>query len=317
MMPRERFRVLYERYLRDECGPEELEEMFLHFADRGKATDLHDVDFVAGNIGPDIRMDGETFERVWRSVQKQRFQRKAFAPNRWLKVAAAAVFLLAGTFAFRQTQKPQKERTSVYEVVYRNDAHRIEKTELPDGTAVFLKPGSRIVLMTDFADDPARQVLLEGEAFFAVPKRPDRPFVVKSANGFEAKVLGTRFNLKFDGDRQEAVLTEGSLSIENALDKVLLSPRQKAVYVPGRKTFETEQVDTLHYVSWIRGQIHFSDSRLEEVAAEMNRYYGKGTLNIPVRAKGLLFTGYLPADNADRCIEILNKTFANHNIVIN
>jgi len=297
-MPRERMRVLYERYLRDEYSPEELDELLRHFAERGKASDLHDVDFAAGNIGPDIRLDGES-PPVWR--------------KNWHTPAQG----LAGTFVFRQTQKPQKEQISMREVGYRNEAHGIRKVELPDGTTVFLKPNSRIALMTDFAEDPMRRILLDGEAFFAVAKRPGQDFAVRSANGFEVKVLGTRFNLRFEGEKQEVVLTEGKLSIENAQAKVLLSPGQKATYAPDQKAFETSPVDTLHYVSWIRGQIHFSDCRLEEVAAQMNRYYGTGALKIPVRAKNLLFTGYLPTDSQVMCIEILNKTFANHNILNN
>jgi|GEM_PF-873561 len=316
MTPTERFAVLYERYLRDGCTPEELEELYRHFAERGKPSDLHGVGDIAEGSGGNVRLDEKSTERLWKRIQRVQSRRRIFRSNLFLKVAA--VLLLVGTFAFLQMRKQQRSRETAYkETVHRNGTRSVRKVELPDGTVVFLKPGSRIVQTTDFGKDSARRILLEGEAFFAVAKKTGQSFAVVSADGFEIKVLGTRFNLTFGEERREVVLTEGRLSIENAEAKAWLSPGQKATYAPGRKTFETTAVDTLQYVSWIGNQIHFSDSRLEEVAAQMNRYYGPNALHIPERAKGLLFTGHLPADNLDKCIAILNRTFANYNITIN
>src|SRR5690606_4900850 len=80
---------------------------------------------------------------------------------------------------------------------------------LPDGTKVWLNGGSEIKYPGRF-DKTRRVVELEGEAYFAVVKQNDVPFLV-STKGQEIQVLGTEFNIStYDASSVKTTLVEGS-----------------------------------------------------------------------------------------------------------
>jgi len=73
-------------------------------------------------------------------------------------------------------------------------SNTLDNATLPDGTHVWLGRHSTLHYPPVF-DIAAREVFLEGEAYFEVAENPSQPFIVH-ASQTTTKVVGTAFNLR-------------------------------------------------------------------------------------------------------------------------
>lgn len=308
-MQLDRYRYLYERYLKNNCSPEEMDELYKIFRqEEYTAEHLLSVDDINEEFDGSIELDAKKSDHVLRSILRRSSRRQAFIVY-FKYISAAAILLVISVLVYTSLYNQYP-----YTNTFANRTKDIKKIKLQDGSYAILKAGSKITQITDFEDDSIRLVLLEGEAFFSIAKRPQQPFLIRSHDDFEVDVLGTRFHLNFQKDNREVVLTEGSLSIAHNHAKVIITPSQRAVYSKQTNTFLTSQVDTLVYTSWTHRQLYFKDTPLINVINQLNTHYGKSNLQIPPKFEQLQFTGYLPTNNLSRCKEILMKTFANQNL---
>lgn len=168
--------------------------------------------------------------------------------------SAAAVFagllFMAGWYVFYLTSVT----TASYVGLVTQAAHKYELFEaknltkatrlvnLPDGSSVLLKKGSRLSYPKDFGQDK-REVFLTGEAFFEIAKNAHKPFYV-FANEIVTKVLGTSFTVKaYPQDKQILVTVKtGKVSVltsdnweaktqqHNRLEGLVLNPNQQAIF---------------------------------------------------------------------------------------
>lgn len=142
---------------------------------------------------------------------------------------------------------------------------------LADGTKVILNSASAFTYPTQFNSDK-REVTLDGEAYFEVTKNNKMPFIVKGEQE-EIVVLGTKFNASFyKGEQATTTLVEGKvqLNLENGQNAVL-SPGDQAV--SNNEKISVQQVYTQDYLSWINNQFVFNNSSLENVFAQLERWY--------------------------------------------
>ncbi len=142
---------------------------------------------------------------------------------------------------------------------------------LQDGTKVFLNSGSTLHYPAHFTGSQ-RKVELDGEGYFEVTKNAQMPFIVKG-NQQEIVVLGTKFNASFyKGEQTTTTLVEGKvqLTMENG-QKAVLSPGDQAVI--NNEKIVVQQVYTQDYISWINNQFVFNNSSLEDVFAQLERWY--------------------------------------------
>ena len=91
---------------------------------------------------------------------------------------------------------------------------------LNDGSQLDLNEGSEVEV--HYTSEKRLVKLLAGEVYFKVAKNPDRPFVVE-VNGTEVSALGTAFNIRYQIDAVEVVVTEGRVRWERPLDEDELS----------------------------------------------------------------------------------------------
>ena len=114
--------------------------------------------------------------------------------------------------------------------------------------------------------------MLSGEAFFDVAKS-GTPFIVE-LNGFEVKVLGTRFNINaYEGEtRFETTLERGSVEINVKGKTLLLEPGEQAV-LTNTGELSKQKVDVSLYTAWKDGYFVFEDERLEDVMNTVARWY--------------------------------------------
>jgi len=151
---------------------------------------------------------------------------------------------------------------------------------LSDGTKVWLNAGSRLIFPQKFSNK-TRKVFLKGEAYFAVFKNKNVPFIVSTDN-INVTVHGTEFNIRDINteDESEVVLVEGSVGLkENSMmdflsKEIRLTPNQKAVYSKAyNKTNVESKVDVNYYTSWKDGLLEFDKSPILSVFNKLSRFY--------------------------------------------
>lgn len=143
--------------------------------------------------------------------------------------------------------------------------------KLSDGTMVYLNAETDLRYPVQFNGDE-RRVALAGEAYFDVTKS-GKPFVVE-VNGFEVRVLGTRFNVHaYKGEaRFETTLEQGSVEVKTKDHILLLEPGEQAVLTDVGK-LSKQKVDVNRYTAWKDGHFVFDDERLEDVMNTVARWY--------------------------------------------
>ena len=311
-MEPDRYNYLYHRYLDNNCSQEEIHEFYSALRDNTfTEADLLSVEDTVKKSPVDIRLNPETSDNILKHIlnKEEEAKRKLNVKLYYRYASAAAILLISSiliyTYFHRQIGPGE---------TFTNNTKDIKRVLLEDGSSVTLRPGSKLLQITDFKQDTVRMIQLEGEAFFSIAKRVQQPFIIHSDDGFEIRVLGTRFHLNFGKENKEVVLTEGRLSIANNLDKVVVAPGYKAMYSEKSNTFQLSEVDTLMYTSWTHRQLYFKDTPLKKVINQLNTVYGTKKLRIHPKFETLQFTGYLPTNNVDHCKEILKKTFINQKL---
>jgi len=164
----------------------------------------------------------------------------------------------------------------------------ITKTALPgeksivtlaDGSKVYLNSGSSISFPKIF-DQSAREITLEGEAFFEVVRNPEQPFIV-STGDLVTRVLGTSFNIEAfsDDDIKVSVATGrvqvsqgGDGSQEDSPQTIFLDPSQQVTYQNHR--FTLSYVDIEKATAWRSNTLQFDETPLSTVGVVLSRWYG-------------------------------------------
>lgn len=113
---------------------------------------------------------------------------------------------------------------------------------------------------------------LLGEGYFEVKSDPERPFIVRTL-GVDTRVLGTEFNVQaYEGQPVNITLVEGSVAVKEASgEEVILKPGENACLADG--VLNVEKVDVQLFTSWKDGFFYFEDVRLEDLLAELGRWY--------------------------------------------
>ncbi len=164
------------------------------------------------------------------------------------------------------------------------------QVDLPDGSKVFMHPGSRIVYPNHFIGDK-REVKFSGQAYFVVARDVAHPFVVTTAKS-QTTVLGTEFDITaYEGRPEYITLISGKVSCrllngEQATDQenrrvgelwpqiheVILTPGQQLSIVNSQLTVST-LTDTDQFTSWRDGYFYFDNIPLRDILREIGQYY--------------------------------------------
>lgn len=179
---------------------------------------------------------------------------------------------------------------------------------LADGSRITLNTGSRIRVALETAE---RKVWLDGgEAFFEVAHDKNRPFVVM-AGGQKVTVVGTKFSLKREGDRLDAVVVEGKVRVASSSGATaILTAADTAQASPDNLHVQHESVERLaDQMSWIRGQITLNGMTLGEAAAAFNRYNSRKIRILDASAADLRIGGVFDTDNVGGFARLLQSGF--------
>ncbi|NPA37001.1 MAG: FecR family protein [Chlorobi bacterium] len=148
------------------------------------------------------------------------------------------------------------------------------KIILPDSSIVWLNSDSKLSY-SNFGENGARRVSIEGEAFFEVTKNVSLPFIVTTKD-YNVKVLGTKFNVRSynNENESETVLEEGSVLIEMPDgQKFKLSPGQMALKVKEHK-LSIKNVSVETKICWKDNILKFNNTPIKDMIPMLERWYG-------------------------------------------
>ncbi len=145
---------------------------------------------------------------------------------------------------------------------------------LSDSSEVMLAPASRLVVPVGFGRG-AREVQLEGHAWFAVRHDSARPFrVVTGSTVIED--LGTEFAVEAHGSEVQVAVMSGSVSVRSnggAKGAVTLGPRDVALVAPNEAPRVSHEMAVDRIAGWRDGNLAFDGHPARLVLAELERWY--------------------------------------------
>ena len=184
---------------------------------------------------------------------------------------------------------------------------------LPDGSKVWLNSGSTLRFPTAFIGSE-RIVELKGEAYFDIAKNPKMPFLVRTNNAMDIKVLGTQFNIMAYDDEKNinTTLIEGSVEVLKGSGKTMLKPGQEAILNRGSGNIKVASADLEQAIAWKNGYFIFYNENIESIMRKVSRWY-----NVDVVYQGNLsnkdFVGTISRNkNISELLKMLELTGAVH-----
>jgi len=205
------------------------------------------------------------------------------------------------------------------------DNHRLEKKqnskgtksiiELADGSKIWLNADSKIEYPSAF-EGTTREVCLNGEAYFEVAKNPEKPFIIHLANG-TVRVLGTSFNIKAYDNKsnvETSVLT-GKVAFIPAYknskkirDTIFILPDNKLSYIPKTGLIAVQHTKAKDDKAWTEGKLIFKAMRLEDIAIDLERNFGKKVFFKEDVLKEYILTGTFSNNTLEEIMFYLSKT---------
>ncbi|MDR2041868.1 MAG: FecR domain-containing protein [Tannerella sp.] len=224
----------------------------------------------------------------------------------WLRAAVVAVLIgLAGAYFHHRRMNELRAVTHTLTV----PAGQRANLRLSDGTNLWLNARSSITYPGCFTG-PAREVTLDGEAWFEVEPDREKPFVVHT-DKYHIRVSGTTFNVDaYTGtDHFSAALMEGAIDLQyrDEPERVIhLSPNRQATERNGQLT--VVPIEDFDVYRWREGLICFRETGFLTLMEQFEKCYG---IRIVVRNKKVakkVFSGkFRMADGVDNALRVLQK----------
>lgn len=269
------------RWLKDNPGGKELMEKYERVMDKFEALRLADVESL-------IRLDSGLYAPVLETA-------------RWLKVsmlvAAVSAILAVGYYSGSMFLGSSDKKAEIILATLRSVDS--DFYELSDGSTLELNENTEVDYR--YTENSRDFWVKSGESYFTVAKDPMRPFNVYVYDS-RIQALGTQFNVKFQEELVEVVVTEGTVSVasrnadpDDANVMVeegyanAVSQNQRTVIYPhnGQPSFPVDLVTMQEIdqkLAWKPVTLRFSETPLKEVVAAFNDY---NTTQMIIADKGL------------------------------
>ncbi|UAY56917.1 FecR family protein [Arachidicoccus terrestris] len=198
----------------------------------------------------------------------------------WVWLAAASVIILLMIPVYVLWMKPSAEINTkvVIEKVAETNMAQIKQLQLSDGSKVWLNAKSRL-RYTDSFGSHSRDVYLDGQAYFEISRDTKRPFVVHTSS-WQVTVLGTHFDVSDymeDNDVTVSVLS-GKVAVQSTRQQktpaAILHPGEQLEYDKRSHELNSEVFAHDQQPSWIRKEVVFYHTKMEDIAGYIKRNYG-------------------------------------------
>jgi ferric-dicitrate binding protein FerR (iron transport regulator) len=267
-------------------------DWLLQYLNENDLTELREIAgdaYSADLFTEEPLLEREDSERILKSIHERiaGHHMTVVKTSRWLRpwkaaAAAAVIILAAGIGYISILKKPVKQ------LVFVAEKHR-KTLKLPDGSLVYLEPGSTLKYTGNFGKEE-RTVALTGEAFFEVEHNAKFPFIVASSL-INTTVLGTSFNMEArDTAEARVVVLTGMVQVQandnadNDGKEVILTANKRAVYNNITHTLQMSDApeDAKFYTQKQQGRFIYDGADLIKVVNDLQRYYN---INVTVDQK--------------------------------
>ncbi|MGH8383561.1 FecR family protein [Pseudomonas sp.] len=206
---------------------------------------------------------GDTLRQVANQVaQSYRPSRLARLRPHWKPLAAAAVLLIG---VFTVGNLPVRLQADHLTVVGER-----QRLQLEDGSKVLLNTNSAFSSDIDTRQRVAR--LYQGEAFFEVPAGRNQPLELQ-AGPLRASVRDSDFAVRYlDGEALVRV-QRGDVDLQASSDQRIRLSSGDSIRLGPNGFSQRERVDTQKDLAWTQGRLIFENCPLNQVLAELRRYY--------------------------------------------
>lgn len=226
---------------------------------------------------PALRMvDGREAEQ---HASPRRVTRMSGFAARWRTIgvwSAAAVILAIGLGVYMTYRTPAARHMAgasvAVPIIETATTHGQRATiRLADGTRVILGVESRIRYPRNFGET-ARELTLDGEAYFDVVHDSRMPFRVRTVQGVTEDV-GTRFAVRAytDDVTERVVVEEGKVAVG---PHVILGAGDVAHVTANAEPVVQHGVRVGRLLSWTRGHLEFVNVPVRDALRDVKRWYG-------------------------------------------
>lgn len=174
---------------------------------------------------------------------------------------------------------------------------------LADGSRLSLNAGSAVNVQ--FAGNQRLLVLRQGQLIVQVAADPQRPFVVRTAQG-EFRALGTRFLASQDADASTLVVLEHSVRASVPGGTTRDVQEGQAVRISGQR-IEWLGAGLNRRADWLNGRLNVLDEPLDEVINAL-RPYRTGLIRVSPEVRQLRVQGVFPLDQPDIALRAMAET---------
>ena len=249
-----------------------------------------------------------------------------------IAVAASLILLAGAGLLLYKTNQPQPLTRTALDLFVPNG--RMKKILLPDSTEVWLNAGTRFSYAASFGQH-AREVTLEGEAWFAVRHIDNNPFIVKT-HGYTVRDIGTTFTVTaYPGNKHfKTAVMEGEVlvSIDNSHEgnvhltkNEVLNINEPIIKRTPLPTGDSRYIDTAavrpqpvlittaiamdEFTGWKDHLLIFDEETFDEVARRLERTFDVKIRITNSQLANLRYTGrFNKVENITEALRIISAT---------
>lgn len=223
---------------------------------------------------------------------------------------AACLLLMVGVFAGWQPMRWLNDLGADYV----SAPGQVRTLTLADQSEVTLGADSAIAV--NFSGNERHVELRRGVAFFHVT-HTGKPFVV-DADGGEARVLGTEFEVRLQPGGAQVTVLSGRVGVkaDQQAPQQILTADQQVAYAAG--TADTvHRVDSLAQLGWRTGWLTYYKTPLADVVADLKRYYPGQIVLLNAQLGERRISGSFPSQDPQTVINSLQGVlgFEQHNLL--
>ncbi|MGF6847183.1 transmembrane sensor [Chitinophaga sp. W3I9] len=267
---------------------------------------------------PDAAAEADTWNRIEQTIDKTEKSGKpgifALQPvmntiknRRWLPYAAVlagiAVLYAAAFFLFSGGEVHQATQMGELKTIL-----------LPDSSEIRLNVNSSVRYAEKWNAKDAREVWIEGEAFFTVTHKHNNQRFVVHTRDMDVQVTGTAFNVNTRRVQTQVVLNNGVVKLalrprgSDTAASIIMKPGDMITYSATTNELTNKKVDPEVYSSWQSKKLLFTDTPITEVIKSLQDNLG---ITIELQEESLgrqTFTGTVPTDNVEVFFRTLSRS---------
>ncbi|WP_291859002.1 FecR family protein [Marinilabilia sp.] len=260
------------RFFSDDCSSEEIRQMEQWRNQTAENNQFFEDFRKVWESDYQTMLSGDLLEHDWDKISSRinfpgRNRSIGFL-NAFSRMAAALLLMLAvsgGVYVYWNV--PGFGRWNAFQT-----GEHVDSLRLPDNSIVYLNNFSSLKYLKNF-EDGKRTVSLNGEGFFEVTHDAGNPFLVKSPEGVDVKVLGTAFHLQTGAgiDNIELNVTDGVVAIKYRRFKENVTAGNSVVV--NNREFRVLPTPDDNFLSWKTGELKFSQCPLDEIAKTLKNHF--------------------------------------------